>query len=128
MNAPSSVAIPNPAAPATTRYVAELDGFRAIAVWLVLVHHVFYAILRPPDVYSGIPRLLLEPIRWLGVDLFFVLSGLLITGILIESKHRPNYFKNFYVRRALRAPATTAFPRWWRLPAIFGLARSACPP
>jgi peptidoglycan/LPS O-acetylase OafA/YrhL len=81
--------------------VPELDGVRAIAIWCVLLFHVFPdsnpAVARMP----GFVRQIVSH-GWLGVDLFFVLSGFLITGILLDSKTKPAYFKNFYGRRALR--------------------------
>ena len=77
--------------------IRELDGLRAIAVLLVLSWH-----------YIGIPD---GPGYWLwktfqvgrfGVDLFFVLSGYLIAGILLKNRDSPSYFSSFYGRRALR--------------------------
>ncbi len=75
---------------------------RAIAIWLVLVYHVTFPIEQPA--LAGVPSAFKAVFAhgWLGVDLFFVLSGFLITGILLNAKGRPNYAKNFYVRRALR--------------------------
>ena len=74
--------------------IPQLDGVRGIAILLVLVHNL-KAFTFPPLSY-------LTTYGWMGVDLFFVLSGFLITGILLDSKPSEKYFKNFYVRRCLR--------------------------
>jgi peptidoglycan/LPS O-acetylase OafA/YrhL len=79
-----------------------LDGVRGVAILLVLFNHVI--------IYSGLDKsnLIDRALRsmglaaWLGVDLFFVLSGFLITGILYEAKGSQRYFSSFYGRRALR--------------------------
>ena len=70
-----------------TPYYPALDGFRTIAVGAVFVVHYMPPIL---------------PYGWLGVQMFFVLSGFLITGILADTSSDRFRFKNFYVRRALR--------------------------
>jgi peptidoglycan/LPS O-acetylase OafA/YrhL len=82
----------------------ELDGVRAIAIWMVLLAHIFYAWPVPDGTFARIPGALLQAIShgWLGVDLFFVLSGFLITGVLLDSRNKHYYFRNFYARRFLR--------------------------
>jgi peptidoglycan/LPS O-acetylase OafA/YrhL len=76
--------------------VPELDGIRGIAILLVLGAH-FATPVCPP----GIVREMFG-FGWAGVDLFFVLSGLLITGILLDAKGKPDYFRRFYLRRVFR--------------------------
>ena len=76
--------------------VPEIDGLRGIAILLVLVHRLWPrtgTLAR----YASIPEL-----GWVGVDLFFVISGLLIAGILLDTREDAGYYKNFYARRALR--------------------------
>jgi peptidoglycan/LPS O-acetylase OafA/YrhL len=76
--------------------VSELDGLRGVAILLVLVFH-FTPTRGPLQV--------LEPFLqtgWAGVDLFFVLSGYLITGILLDTAGQPGCYRNFIVRRSLR--------------------------
>src|ERR1700749_1971110 len=74
-----------PPSPSHSRRILQLDGLRAIAVLAVFAQHALKAPL------------------WMGVDLFFVLSGFLITGILLERKAREqSYFGYFYARRARR--------------------------
>jgi peptidoglycan/LPS O-acetylase OafA/YrhL len=79
--------------------MASLDGLRAVAVAAVIVFHARVAIDGGPLVraYQWVGTA-----GWVGVDLFFVLSGFLITGILLDAKDRPHYFRTFYVRRTLR--------------------------
>ncbi len=77
------------------RYIPELDGLRALAIAAVLLVHSTFSFASPR----------LERWRswgWAGVDLFFVISGYLITTILLAAKDRPHYYRNFYARRGLR--------------------------
>jgi peptidoglycan/LPS O-acetylase OafA/YrhL len=84
--------------------ILELDGFRAAAVLMIFGHHLFYGWPLDPAAFSWMPHTLVAAIAhgWLGVDLFFILSGFLITGILLDSRQSDHYFRNFYVRRTLR--------------------------
>lgn len=80
----------------------ELDGMRGLASIMVISYHIFkrggYFTTNP--VLHIISDLTLY--HWYALDTFFVLSGFLITSILLRTKGRPNYFRNFYVRRSLR--------------------------
>lgn len=83
-------------------HVPALDGVRGLAVFMVFVFHFSQGM---PDL--NLPRPLEQGLRLLtlgqkGVDLFFVLSGFLITGILMRTKQSPHYLRNFYIRRVLR--------------------------
>src|SRR3569623_1080857 len=88
--------------------VRELDGLRGIAILLVLLKHGgINAETFTADTHSAM-SLPTHGVHWLfnagwmGVDLFFVLSGFLITGILVDTAGRVHYYRNFIVRRALR--------------------------
>ncbi len=85
--------------PGLRAHVPELDGVRGIAVLLVVLYHLetYAGVGNSPTLYGYIAS-----IGWSGVDLFFVLSGFLITGILLDTSSQENYFKNFYARRILR--------------------------
>jgi peptidoglycan/LPS O-acetylase OafA/YrhL len=81
-------------------YIKPLDGVRAIAALMVLIFHCFQM-----TTYNSSLGLLLQKIGFLGqtgVSLFFVLSGFLITRILIQQKDEPHFIVNFFIRRALR--------------------------
>jgi len=81
----------------------ELDTLRGAAVLLVLFFHGFYFIAGAARFHGPVRWFLLfTNMGWTGVNLFFVLSGFLITGILLDSQSHPEYYRNFYLRRALR--------------------------
>lgn len=82
-------------------HIVELDGLRGIAVLLVMFYHFAHV----PEVTNkwfdqAYNNIMLG--GWVGVDLFFVLSGFLITRILINTRNKKFYFKSFYVKRVLR--------------------------
>jgi len=80
----------------------QLDGIRGVAIILVLLHHyLFYQLFPEPHTILSYLRASLA-LTWSGVDLFFVLSGFLITGILIDNRNTPNYYRVFYLRRICR--------------------------
>lgn len=76
-------------------YIPELQGLRGLAVLAVVFYHCNPR-LAGTWLYSA------SLWGWAGVNLFFVLSGFLITSILLESREKPRYFRNFYGRRVLR--------------------------
>lgn len=84
-------------------HIAELDGLRGFAALCVAFHHLVATSIKPAAWQ--------HPIQWIysvsvygafGVDIFFVLSGFLITSLLLLDRDRPYYFHNFYWKRALR--------------------------
>jgi peptidoglycan/LPS O-acetylase OafA/YrhL len=76
-------------------YFAALDGLRAVAILAVIAYHASNHLRWSP--FSVAVKY-----GWCGVDLFFVISGFLITGILLRSRDEEGYFFNFYMRRVLR--------------------------
>jgi peptidoglycan/LPS O-acetylase OafA/YrhL len=82
------------------RRIPALDGIRACASLMVVLYHFGPHIAGSNSQFSWLRDL--PEIIWKGVDLFFVLSGFLISSILLNSRYAPNYFKPFYVRRAFR--------------------------
>jgi peptidoglycan/LPS O-acetylase OafA/YrhL len=76
-------------------HIPQLDGIRGLAILLVMLCHGS-AILRDFNVSRYLEY------GWVGVDLFFVLSGFLITQILLTSSGQPRYYQRFYIRRGLR--------------------------
>ena len=78
-----------------SKRIPQLDGVRGVAILLVILHN-------ESSVFPSwhLDRLFAN--GWMGVDLFFVLSGFLITGILVDTRQSRRYFWNFYAKRCLR--------------------------
>src|SRR5882757_6155467 len=104
---PGGAAPPDVPAPASASqrlnlrgHLPALDGVRGLAVLMVLVFH-FVGNTLPT---TGVERAIVGVTNYgsYGVELFFVLSGFLITGILYDAHNKPHYFRNFYMRRLLR--------------------------
>jgi peptidoglycan/LPS O-acetylase OafA/YrhL len=83
--------------------IAGLDGVRGIAILAVMVFHFSAMSQLPSSTWLDSAVTNVAGAGWAGVDLFFVLSGFLITGILYDAAQSPhNFFRHFYARRALR--------------------------
>ena len=82
------------------KHIPQLDGVRGLAILIVTLYRFSKEMPTEPLVGKILHAILALGER--GVDLFFVLSGFLITGILVDTKGRPRYFKNFFARRSLR--------------------------
>ena len=92
--------IPAPAHPVSLpARLPTLDGLRAIAILLVVPHNLNLMVTS-----GGIAHVFIAALYrgWIGVELFFVLSGFLITGILLDARDAPDYYRSFFVRRVLR--------------------------
>lgn len=109
------VGVPKKRLPSGDR-IPVLDGIRGIAILLVMTFHFW--MLGVSDAAPAWERVYgdVVGIGWIGVDLFFVLSGFLITGILYDSREGAHYFRVFYGRRTLRI-----FPLYYAALTIFFL-------
>lgn len=81
-------------------HIPALDGVRAIAILMVMIFHFFQGSVQTNAVWKAVEKA--TALGQTGVDLFFVLSGFLITGILLDSCRRKHALKTFYLRRTFR--------------------------
>jgi peptidoglycan/LPS O-acetylase OafA/YrhL len=97
-----------PSSSTSSSRIPELDGLRGIAIILVILLHYCYqttmGIKQPATLIDHLYAWFRmgAALGWTGVDLFFVLSGFLIGGILLDVKDSPSYYKTFYIRRFYR--------------------------
>jgi peptidoglycan/LPS O-acetylase OafA/YrhL len=105
-----------------TRHMPGLDLLRGVAILAVVFFHGFYYVAPTFPWHNRFAAALfhLTSFGWIGVNLFFTLSGFLITGNLIDSERNPNYYSRFYIRRALRI-----LPVYFLVLILLGLTRTA---
>jgi peptidoglycan/LPS O-acetylase OafA/YrhL len=111
----SDLSLPPVVPPGAVRREPALDGVRGAAMLAVMLFHFTMFEQSGQPVYRA--ALSFASLGWVGLDLFFVLSGFLITGILLDTKGHRHFFRNFYLRRALRM-----FPLYYAVLAIVMLA------
>src|ERR1700737_83825 len=100
-NATESPLVPDPAIPRRSKgHYPALDGLRGVAILAVMLFHGFLGLKWDRPLTAKLVAL--PQMGWLGVDIFFVLSGFLITGILLDTRDSSAHFRNFYMRRFLR--------------------------
>src|SRR4029077_8518462 len=117
-----AVALERVSLPSNLRgHLPALDGMRGLAVMMVLVFHFVGQMLPTNALERAIVGVTKHGL--LGVDLFFVLSGFLITGLLYEAHDKPNYLRNFYMRRVLRI-----FPLYYGVLALVFFVAPLIPP
>ncbi|MGH9595343.1 MAG: acyltransferase family protein [Edaphobacter sp.] len=88
--------------PILQKHMPELDILRGCAVLAVFFYHGLYWTGATSSNHLAHLFIKSTVVGWLGVNLFFVLSGFLITGVLMDAKGRTSFYRNFYLRRALR--------------------------
>ena len=89
--------------PQSTGHLIALEGLRGVAILMIMLRHFYNEeIIRDGYPIIGPIMTKLAVAGNYGVELFFVITGFLITNILLDSENRPNFFRNFYMRRFLR--------------------------